>query len=78
MGLCWQLANQVRRLAATIPVVVFGEMGPVDGVMTDIRRVAPGREYLSVDVWLRLADRKLVKRSLVLYHGPGDIDGSRV
>jgi hypothetical protein len=80
---CPQLCGQIRRTASTVPVLVYGEPGPVDGVLEDLRRLAPGRMAVAVDVWVRPqqaegTNRRLVKRALVLYHGPGDVDRGRV
>ena len=72
-------------LASTVPVVLYGEEARVAEALAELQRLAPGRETLRVDVWVRRGTgttgsgtRTAVKQTLALYHGPGDIDRVRV
>ena len=69
---CEQLGSHIQRIVSTVPVLVYGETGPVEGLMKDLKRVAPGRQTAGVEVWVRK------EGTLGLYHGPGDVDRNRV
>ena len=61
-----------------MPVALFGAFGAVGALAEDVRRLAPGREQTSAEVWIRQGAHAADKYSLTLLHGPGDIERSRV
>jgi hypothetical protein len=79
---CPLLSEQVKRLAGVVPVVIYGGAGAVAAVEAAVRRLAPGGESVTVDVWLRQGGqgvaRKFEKRVLVVVYGPGDVERSKV
>jgi hypothetical protein len=78
---CPQLCPQLAREAATVPVVLLGKPEDVHRVAEQVKALAPGREELEVDVWLRRlvgATHLMAKLQLRVLHGPGDVDRNKV
>ena len=77
------MASQVDQQCALVPVVVYGDPGPVRAVVEKVRAAAPGRLKLDVMVWLRRNEdagrpRQWVQKAMTVYYGPGDIEAGRV
>jgi hypothetical protein len=75
----------VWRSAATAPIVLVGDPAKVRALLGDVQDRLPERQTAAVDLWVRTEGagvggprRKLVKRSLVILYGMGDIERSRV
>ena len=71
----------MARSGATVPVVLLGESAAVARCAQMVHDLGPGRQDIVVEVWLRHptgAVRKIRKLSLVIVHGPGDVDHLKV
>jgi hypothetical protein len=79
-----RVSAHVWRVAADVPVVLLGEPSKVRAVEGELRDKLSERSVVSTDVWVRTDGdgagqrHALVKRSLVILYGVGDIDRAKV
>ena len=79
-----QICPHVWRVLGTIPVVLVGDAAEVRALEFELQDKAPEKMRQSVDLWVRVAATqpgsryKLMKKSIVLMYGHGDIERLRV